>query len=136
MRGQNIVCFAKDWSEDPTSNNHIMRMLARDNRVLWINSVSTRTPSVTSGRDLAKIARKLRQFARGLERVDDSMWVFTPIVLPFPHSTAAQVANRAILRTSVRVLRRQLGMDEFQLWSFLPVAAPYFGSLGESLAIY
>src|SRR5262245_60971538 len=104
MRGQSIVCFAKDWKEDPTSNNHIMRMLSRDNRVLWINSISTRTPSVTSGRDIKKIAAKLGQFARGLEQVDDKMWVFTPIVLPFPHNAIAQIANRTILRQSIRLL--------------------------------
>jgi glycosyltransferase involved in cell wall biosynthesis len=136
MHGQNIVCFAKDWREDPTSNNHIMRVLARTNRVLWINSISTRTPSVKSGRDLKKIAAKLGQFARGVEQVEESLWVFTPIVLPLPHSRAAQVANRVILRQSLRVVRRRLGMDEFQLWSFLPTAAPYVGSLGESLAVY
>jgi glycosyltransferase involved in cell wall biosynthesis len=136
MQGQNIVCFAKDWSEDPTSNNHIMQMLARDNRVLWINSISTRTPKMTSGRDLKKIAAKLGQFARGVDQVGDTMWVFTPIVLPFPHSRTAQAANRTILRQSIRLLRRKLGMHEFQLWSFLPTASPYVGSLGESLAVY
>ena len=29
MRGEFIVCFAKDWQEHPTSNNHVMRMLAK-----------------------------------------------------------------------------------------------------------
>jgi Right handed beta helix region len=62
--------------------------------------------------------------------------VFTPIVLPLPHSRAAQIANRVILREALRVVRRRLGMDEFQLWSFLPTAAPYVGTLGESLAVY
>jgi Glycosyl transferases group 1 len=136
MRGQNIVCFAKEWREDPTSNNHIMRVLARTNRVLWIISISMRTPSVASWRDLKKIAVKLGRFARGVEHVDESLWVFTPIVLPLPHSRAAQIANRVILREALRVVRRRLGMDEFQLWSFLPTAAPYVGTLGESLAVY
>ena len=48
MTGENIVCFAKDWTEDPTSNNHVMRLLARENKVLWLNSIATRSrlPSV------------------------------------------------------------------------------------------
>ena len=33
MKGQNIICFAKDWSEDPTSCNHVLEELAKDNRV-------------------------------------------------------------------------------------------------------
>ena len=48
MTGENIVCFAKDWTEDPTSNNHVMRLLARDNQVLWLNSIATRTPRTTT----------------------------------------------------------------------------------------
>ena len=50
MRGQNIVCFAKDWSEDPTSCNYVMRELSRHNKVLWLNSISTRSPNLASGR--------------------------------------------------------------------------------------
>ena len=86
MTGENIICFAKDWSEDPTSNNHVMRQLARGNRVLWLNSIATRTPSLTSGRDLKKLALKVRGFLQGAKQVGDQMWVYTPIVLPLPHS--------------------------------------------------
>src|ERR1700690_52732 len=55
ITGQNIVCFGKEWSSAPTSNNHVMNELARHNKVLWINSVATRTPSVASARDVKRI---------------------------------------------------------------------------------
>jgi hypothetical protein len=35
MKDQNIICFAKDRDEHPTSNNHIMRELAKTNNALW-----------------------------------------------------------------------------------------------------
>jgi glycosyltransferase involved in cell wall biosynthesis len=44
--------------------------------------------------------------------------------------------NRAILGLTIRRLRRRLGMDEFQLWTFLPNVADYVGRLGESLSVY
>lgn len=136
LRGENIVCFAKDWSEDPTSNNHVMKLLARDNRVLWMNSISTRTPSLTSGRDLGKIVNKLKSFAKGPMRVEGQMDVYTPIVLPFPHNPLAVRLNQQILRGSVSLLRRNREMRDFQLWSFIPSAAKYIGKLGESLVVY
>lgn len=137
LRDENIVCFAKDWSEDPTSNNHVMKLLARDNRVLWLNSISTRTPSLTSRRDLGKIATKLKSFAKGPMRIDGSQLdVYTPVVLPFPHNRVAVRVNEQILRTSINLLRRRRDMDEFQLWSFIPSAAKYVGKLGESLVVY
>jgi glycosyltransferase involved in cell wall biosynthesis len=135
--GENIICFAKDWDEDPTSNNHVMVELARrGDRVLWLNSISTRTPNLASGRDLKKIFRKLASFTRGARRVHENLWVYTPVVLPLPHSRWARAVNRLILRTSLRLLRRKLGMDQFQLWTFLPNAADYVGTLGESVSVY
>src|SRR5438552_10679474 len=89
VTGENILCFAKDWSEDPTSNNHVMRELARGNRVLWMNSISTRTPSLANGRDLKKLALKVAGFLQGAKQVSEQMWVYTPIVLPLPHNPLA-----------------------------------------------
>jgi glycosyltransferase involved in cell wall biosynthesis len=134
--GQSIICFAKDWNEDPTSNNHVMRELAKNNRVLWLNSIATRTPSLTNGRDLRKILHKLVSFFQGAQQVDPHLWVYTPLVLPFPHSRVAMLLNRWILQTSIRILRRRLGMRDFQLWTFLPNVANYLGRLGESLVVY
>src|SRR5437867_5922443 len=136
MKGQSIVCFAKDWDEDPTSNNHIMRLLAKDNRVLWINSIATRKPNLTDTRDLFKMARKLLGFFRGPMHVSDGLWVYTPVVLPFPHSALATWINVWILRVGVALIRRRLGITDFQLWVFLPTAAEYVGKLGESMVVY
>jgi glycosyltransferase involved in cell wall biosynthesis len=136
MTGQNIICFAKDWSETPTSNNHVMAELARHNKVLWLNSIATRAPVLTSGRDIKKIFRKLASFLRGTTHIKDNLWVYTPVVLPLPHSKVASALNRRLLKLMLWRIRRQLGMKDFQLWSFLPSAADYVGTLGESLVVY
>jgi glycosyltransferase involved in cell wall biosynthesis len=131
-----IVAFAKDWHEDPTSNHHVLRELARTRRVLWLNSIGTRKPELGSARDLGKIRRKLGEFARGAVRVENDLWIATPLALPFPHSSAARALNRQVLRGTIRALRMQLGIREFELWTFLPNVADYVGSLGEQLAVY
>ena len=139
LTGENIVCFAKDWTEDPTSNNYVMRMLAKENRVLWLNSIAARTPSLTSSNDLTKIARKLRVFFDGAREVEKNLSVFTPLVLPLPHNETAQAVNKRILGTTVKTLRRRLGMgdEEYQVWTFLPTAVRYLDSLeGRPLVVY
>jgi len=136
MKDQNIICFAKDWSEDPTSNNHVMLLLAQENKVLWLNSIAMRRPTFTSSRDLLKILRKLKSFFRGAEHPAPNLWVVTPIVLPFPHSKLAAAINRSLLRATIGYYRRKLGLREFQLWTFLPNAIEYVGKLGESLVVY
>jgi glycosyltransferase involved in cell wall biosynthesis len=136
MTGENIVCFAKEWTEDPTSNNHVMRLLAERNEVLWLNSIATRTPKLGSKDDVAKIKRKLRSLGQGPREVSQGLHVFTPLVLPFPHSRAATVANKQILRGTIAALRHKLRMKKFQAWSFIPPAAEYVGTLGEELSVY
>ena len=135
MRGENIVCFAKDWDDDPTSNTHVMRILAKDNRVLWLNSIGMRRPTVGSARDLQRIIRRLDDFRQGAREVAPGLWVASPIALPLPHHRMAVRLNRTLLRASVGRLRRQLGMDDFQLWSFLPNVAEY-ADLGQSVLVY
>lgn len=131
-----IIAFAKDWHEDPTSNHHVLRELAKTRRVVWLNSIATRTPSLASGRDVGKIARKLREFARGPVNVENDLWVMTPLALPLPHSAAARHINRQILRATIRLARLRLGIDHFQLWTFLPNVGDYVGRLGENGSVY
>src|SRR5690348_11155646 len=108
----------------------MMIELSKDNRVLWLNSIGTHAPRLSSGRDLKKVMAKLRGFFRGATRERESLWVYTPVVLPFPHSRLAKLLNRYVLRLSLAGLRRKLGMEEFQLWTFLPNAVDYVGRLG------
>src|SRR5919107_5132781 len=131
-----IIAFSKDWDDNPTSNHHVLRELAKTRRVLWLNSVATRTPRLSSKRDIRRILSKLRDFARGPVNVENDLWVFTPLVLPLPHSSVARAVNRLILRASVRLLRARLRLRDFQLWTFLPSVPDYIGTLGESLAVY
>jgi glycosyltransferase involved in cell wall biosynthesis len=136
MVGQNVICFARDWFETPTSNNHVMVALSKMNKVLWLNSVATRTPNLASGRDIKKVFRKLAAFFRGPREVRPNLWVYSPIVIPLPHSKWAAAINRFILRITLKFLRRKIGMKDFQLWTFLPTVADYVGTLGESVSVY
>ncbi len=136
LTGQNIVCFAKDWNEDPTSCNHVLRELAKQNTVLWLNSISTRSPSLTSGRDLGKIRRKLAAFFAGAKQEGERLWVYTPLVLPLHHKPWAVAVNRLWLRFTIKRLSRQLQMKEYQLWTFVPTSSEYVGHLGEKLLVY
>jgi glycosyltransferase involved in cell wall biosynthesis len=130
-----IIAFSKDWNEDPTSNHHVLRELAKTRRVVWLNSLSTRVPSMSS-RDLGKIKRKLVEFTAGVVNPENDLWVVTPLVLPLPHNPIARVVNRHIVRRTIAHVRARLDISEFELWTFLPNTADYIGTLDEQLAVY
>ena len=46
LRGRDILCFSHDWTGDPLSKTHLMRVLSKDNRILWINAIANRMPNL------------------------------------------------------------------------------------------
>lgn len=135
LTGEPIVCFAKDWDDHPTSNNHVMRLLARSRPVLWVNSIGMRRPR-SSARDLRRLARKLREALRGPRPVGDGLHVLAPVAVPLPHSRRATALNRRLLRASIRHAARRLGLDGFQVWTFLPNTVDYATDLDPTLLVY
>ena len=96
MTGQNIVCFANDWESDPTSKHQVMKILARSNRVLWVNSIGLRRPNATV-HDVSRILSKLRKFLLGPVEVQPNLYVLTPIAIPFHNLPCVPAVNAVTL---------------------------------------
>lgn len=135
LKGHDILCFANDWDSDPLSKKHVMTRLARDNRVLWVSSLGCRNPTA-SARDFRRAAKKLGDFFQGCRQVADTLWVTSPLVVPFHGNAAARVLNRRWLAATLRLTMRRLGMRRPITWSFLPSSADVVGRLGERLVVY
>src|SRR5687768_1037898 len=135
LRGRDLVVFSNDWDGDPLSKTHIMRILARDNRVLWVNSIGNRVPKVNA-HDAKRIWKKVRGFTRGLREVEQNLYVLSPLAIPLYGSDVVHKTNRGLLRTQIRVAARSLGFRNIISWSYLPASAPVSGTLGEDLVIY
>jgi glycosyltransferase involved in cell wall biosynthesis len=135
LSGQDIICFANDYDSDPLSKKHLMVRLARRNRVLWVNSIGTRTPQA-SARDFRRAAQKLGKFFAGCEHREENLFLYSPIAIPFHASRAAQNINRQWLSWSIRRVCREIGFHNPITWSFVPTSADVAGSLGEKLIIY
>jgi len=134
MSDRTIICLANNYYFDPTSKHHVMRELAKAHHVLWINWHASRRPSLNR-RDLGSIVDKLRQFGRGLTKVQDRLWVLTPLVLPLPSSAAARRINRWLVGIQTRRILRTLPPRR-EVWSFTPDVVPLLGSFGEERVVY
>jgi hypothetical protein len=135
LSGRDIVCFGNDWGGDPLSKTHIMRILARENRVLWVNSLGNRAPRAT-GYDAQRIVRKLVDAAGGLREVEPNLRVLAPLYVPAYGSEAVRAVNGMMVRFQVLRAMRRLGMRRPITWATLPAAAPVAGTLGEELVLY
>ena len=135
LQGRDIVCFSNDWDGDPLSKMHAMRILARQNRVLWVNSIGNRRPTATA-RDVKRMLKKLSGAMQGLRERHPNIWVLTPLAIPFYGSELVRAANGALLKAQIERAMQQLGFEDVISWSFLPSSAPVSGALGESLVVY
>src|SRR5436190_9168341 len=81
IRGRDMLCFSHDWTGDPLSKTHLMRLLARDNRILWVNSIGYRAPTA-SKKDLGRVLRKLKAATKPVREVEKNIFVLNPIAVP------------------------------------------------------
>jgi len=136
LRGRDIVCVGfADWDTELwTNQHHLMARLARENRVLFIESLGLRQPQL-AGRDLARIARRLR---RGLAppRAADGLHVLSPLVVPLHGNRLVRALNARLLPALVRRAVRKLGLRAPILWAYVPQAEVLIDVLDPSLVIY
>jgi glycosyltransferase involved in cell wall biosynthesis len=131
-----ILCFGKDWQESPTSNNHIMSLLARKNTVIWFNSTGLRRPSLISPRDLAKIFRKIKENISGLKRLKDNLFLYTPLVIPLQKYKLIRILNRIILRHIVNKIIQKFKTQSIDMWLFFPTTLELVRGIKYNILVY
>jgi glycosyltransferase involved in cell wall biosynthesis len=136
VEGRDIVCVGfADWDTELwTNQHHLLSRLARDNRVLFVESLGLRRPQL-AGRDLARIWRRLRRGLAG-PRARDGLHVLSPLVLPLHRWRVARALNARLLPALVGRAARRLGMREPILWAYVPQAEVLIDVLKPSLIVY
>src|SRR4051794_34963648 len=135
LRGRDILCFANDWSGDPLSKTHLMRVLAKDNRILWINAIANRVPT-TSSKDVSRIFMKLKAFTEPISEVEPNIFVLSPLAFPSYKNQSILKINERFLAGQIKKAMRRLGFQNVVSMVFNPAAGMIAGSMGEREVIY
>src|SRR5262249_12712065 len=132
LRGRDLLCFSHDWSGDPLSKTHLMRLMARENRVLWVNSIGYRTPSASKA-DLSRAVKKLAAAAAPRGEVEPTIFALNPRAIPAYGNQSVRAFNRRFLRWQVKRAMRRLRFKRAINWVFNPAASVVAGELGEEM---
>jgi glycosyltransferase involved in cell wall biosynthesis len=135
LRGRDILCFSHDWTGDPLSKTHLMRVLSHENRILWINAIANRMPT-SSSKDISRIFNKLKSFTVPVREVEPNIFVLNPLAIPAYGSQAIVSLNRRFLISQVKKAMRALGFSAPVNMVFNPAAGMIAGQVGESDLIY
>ena len=132
-----FVVIANAWSagkDNPTSKHRIALELARrGHRVLWIEGSGMRAPSLGSGNDRLRMARKVGAALRGIRPAAGSgggpdtmggcLWVLSPLLLPLPRYAWVRRLNGLICRWSAGFWSWRLHFRDAILINYVPVLA-------------
>lgn len=120
----NVVCISTiDWDFIWQGHQEIMSTLARQgHRVLFIENTGVRSVQL---KDLPRLKSRLlnwRRGVRGIRKVTDNLYVYAPLVLPFPYSRLARFLNKALMFWTLRSWTRSMRFDNPVVWTWLPTA--------------
>lgn len=126
-----------DWDHPFwTNKQRVAQQLAeRGFRVLYVESLGLRPPSVQT-RDVARIGRRLRRAMRPLRKVQDNLWVASPLALPWHGNVWARRLNDRWLAVWLRQQCGRLGFEHPIVWTYNPLAGPLATALDHSLLVY
>lgn len=114
-----LMVFADDWGRHPSSCQHLVRRLQNDFRILWVNSIGTRTVQASSF-TVRRMVEKLNNWRRGLQQVADQMWVLDVPMLPAVGSPLVRGVNERLIAWRLNRVLRQLQMTEPVVLTTLP----------------
>lgn len=141
IENQNIICFSSvDWTSYKTSKIYLMRIMSLKNRVLYVETIGSKTP-VISKSHLYRIIRRIFRWLKGPTRpadvpIKNDILIYSPLIIPIHNSKIIRKLNFHILRWTFRRLIKKLNLSKPILWFYLPTAAEFIGQLSEKFCLY
>lgn len=122
LKNQNIICFSSiDWDFIWQGHQEIMSTLAQShNRVLFVENTGVRRVVLSDLPRLLKRIANWRKGIGGIRREQKNLYVYSPIVLPFPYSKFSRWINSFVISRNIKRWMRTMDFDEPIAWVFLP----------------
>src|SRR6185436_16485994 len=101
-----ILCISSiDWDHIWQGHQEIMSTLAADgHRVLFVENTGVRAPALGQG-DLQRVRKRFLTWwraTRGFREERPNLFVYSPLLLPFPYSRIARWINSYFMNRALR----------------------------------
>ena len=141
---RDLIVFGEDWGGLPSSTQHLVRYLAQQRQVLWINSIGLRQPHLGKA-DFCRIWRKLTSVSKSSATAahpsktsseNSNIVQLNPVTWPAPRSMFARKLSSKILQKQIQQVQNKMELHRPILWTSLPTAVDMIGKLEESAVVY
>ncbi len=140
LPARDVLCISSiDWDFIWQGHQEIMATLAKQgNQVLFMENTGVRSPKF---RDLPRLWQRIRNWWRGIKgfrQERENLFIYSPLILPFPYSRVARRLNRALLLRALQRWMKATGFGRPVIWTFLPtpLARDLIQALDPELTIY
>jgi glycosyltransferase involved in cell wall biosynthesis len=137
MQADIILLSTADW-DNPfwTNKQHVaLELVRRGHRVLYIDSLGLRRPTVTTS-DFGRIVRRLLRALRPPRQVRANLWVWSPLVIPLQGHALVRRVNRLMLAAGLGLWSRRLRMRHDLLWTYNPMTTRLFPTASFNTVVY
>lgn len=103
LRGKDILIFGDDWGRHPSTMQHVARVFAKDNHIIWVGSLSNRAPKLR----LADLKRLVHKFMlvfneRSYHNETRNVKEVYPFVLPYFDIPVVRSLNRILIMARLK----------------------------------
>lgn len=116
-----------------------MASLAADgNRVLFVENTGIRSPGLGDVQRLLKRVKSWAKSVKGFRKERDNLFVYSPVILPFPFSRIGRFFNRRLLISPLKRWMKAVNFNSPIAWTFLPTgtALDIIDNVDPKLVVY
>ena len=119
-----VVYFSSiDWAFNWQGQQQIALTLARQgHRVLYVENTGVRRPQF---KDFSRLKNRVRNWFKGqygFREIEKNLYVYSPILFPFPYSHLALRINKFLLWHYLKRWCQFMRFKDLFVWAFLPTA--------------
>ncbi|EII3281113.1 glycosyltransferase [Vibrio alginolyticus] len=138
-----IVVFGEDFGGLPSSTQHIVKRLAANHRILWVNSIGLRQPKLDS-KDIQRALNKLTRVFHNVgshkptldSETNPNIHITNLLTIPAPNSALARKVAAKMMKHQLNKQLQALGFDKPVFWTSLPTAADVCAEMNPRGLIY
>ncbi|MEE8379580.1 MAG: glycosyltransferase [Gammaproteobacteria bacterium] len=136
---RDLIVFGEDWGALPSSTQHLISHLALSRKIIWVNSIGLRRPSL-SKHDLKRVWDKLTTFKlrhnSTNKNINNNFYIVNPKTIPVPRTRIGRWIAAKLITSQIKPIIKMANINAPILWISLPTAVDIIGKLGESSTVY
>lgn len=125
------ICLSGDdyWNSNPHSRYHIAKEFSKKGKVLWVNSIGHRFPTLKKKKGWLIIFRKLRSYFIFFRKPLCNFYVLSPITIPIFKGNFVKKLNSELLWIQIKIISKIIKIE----MKYFFISSPMYGILHRKL---